>query len=193
MYRKRLRPMPSAAELAELYATPHDHTRWADHLLRVDVTVQVGCWMIHRTRPVIADLSTGDGAIPRGIAEEAAPEAQLILGDYAPGYEYTGPIERTVEELADDSANLFVCSETLEHLDNPDAVLARIRAKAHRLLVSTPIGETDPADNPEHVWGWDTEAVCAMLAAAGWRPVVVNELRLTDYLYDFMIIGAERA
>ena len=114
------------------------------------------------------------------------------LGDFARGYPFHGPIEETIEEFDDNELDLFVCSETIEHLDDPDAVLARIRAKAHRLMLSTPIGETDPADNPEHVHGWTVDGVLDMLRATGWRPVVVNELRLSYFLYDFMIIGCER-
>lgn len=195
MYRKRLRPMPSAAELARMYATPHDHTRWADHLIRVDVTAMIGAWMLRDRRigAVIADLSTGNATIPRDIADMAnMPRESLILGDFAPRYEHVGPIEQTIERLDDDSVDLFVCSETVEHLDDPDAVLARVRAKAHRLLLSTPIGETDPDGNPEHVWGWDVEAVESMLSGAGWRPVVVNSLELRDSVYDFMILACER-
>lgn len=192
--RWRLRDYPSPAELAKLYRRPHSHRCWADHLVRVDVTAMIGAWMLRgHVAPTIADLSTGDATIPRGIADAAnAFHANLHLGDFAPGYEHHGPIERTVEQLADDSVDLFVCSETIEHLDDPAAVLARIRAKAHRLIVSTPIGETDPDGNPEHVWGWTVEGVCDMLVSAGWRPTVVNELRLADYVYNFQIIGCER-
>lgn len=197
MFRTRLRSMPTAAQLAELYRKPHDHRQWPDHLLRVSTSIAVGAWLLRDLEGVtIADLSTGDAAIPHGIAVQLGQNevpTWTRLGDFAPGYAVQGPIEETVEYLDDDSVDLFVCSETIEHLADPDTVLKRIRAKAHRLLLSTPIGEHDPTLNPEHVWGWDVEAVCQMLVAAGWRPTVINELRFSDYLYNFMIIGAERA
>lgn len=193
--RWRLRPYPSPAELARMYATPHDHTRWADHLIRADVTTMIGAWLLRdrRVGAVIADLSTGNATIPRGIADMVnMPREALILGDFAPRYEHVGPIEQTIERLADDSVDLFVCSETIEHLEFPEAVLARIRAKARRLLLSTPIGETLADDNPEHIHGWTVEGVVDMLATAGWRPTVVNELKLPDFVYDFMILGCVR-
>jgi hypothetical protein len=196
--RWRLRPPYSPEQLAELYKVPHRHDRWPDHLLRVSTSIAVGTWLLRDTRealgapgPVVADLSTGDAAIPQGIL--ANRSGRLLLGDFAPGYPIQGPIEETIEHLEDDSVDLFVCSETIEHLADPDTVLKRIRAKAHRLLLSTPIDENDTTLNPEHLWGWDVDQVERMLVNAGWRPVVINELVFEDFLYDFMIIGAERA
>jgi len=166
MMRTRLRPMPTAAELAKMYVTPHDHTRWMDHLLRVDVTSA----MAHHLLPqggTVADLSCGDAAIVRRLQQ--SHHARAVLGDYAPGYEHTGPIEQTIDAI--DPVDLFICSETIEHLDDPDMVLAKIRAKTDRLILSTPDGEDNNA-NPEHVWGWDAEAVDKMLRGAGFTPEV---------------------
>ena len=166
MMRKRLRPMPTEHELAQMYQVPHDHRRWEDHLFRVDVTSAVaGLLMPPGGR--VADLSCGNGLILQRL--QATHAARAVFGDFAPGYEHTGPIEQTIEEI--DHVDLFVCSETIEHLDNPDAVLDRIRAKTDRLILSTPDGEDDDR-NPEHVWGWDAEAVEKMLRNAGFTPGV---------------------
>jgi hypothetical protein len=149
MMRVRLREMPTADELAQMYTVPHDHRRWDDHRIRVDVT------------------SALDATLAQRLA--VTHNAQVILGDYAPGYEHTGPIEQTIEQIPD--VDVFICSETIEHLDDPDAVLRQIRRKTKCLLLSTPDGETDTS-NPEHVWGWDAEAVEKMLRDAGFTPVV---------------------
>lgn len=166
MMRVRLREMPTAEELAQLYAVPHDHRRWDDHRIRVDVTSALA-HHITKKQAVVADLSCGDGTLAQRLA--VTHDAQIILGDYAPGYELTGPIEQTVEQIPD--VDVFICSETIEHLDDPDAVLRQIRRKTKCLLLSTPDGETDTS-NPEHVWGWDAEAVEKMLRDAGFSPVV---------------------
>lgn len=170
MMRRRLRPMPTADELAELYAKPHDHLRWEDHVFRVDVTSALA----HHLLPpggTVADLSCGNALIARRLQESHG--ATLVLGDFAPGYQHTGPIEQTIELI--EPVDLFICSETIEHLDDPDAVLARIRTKTNRLLLSTPDGE-DNDENPEHVWGFDAEAVEKMLCAAGFNPDVHTTL-----------------
>ena len=183
MMRTRLRPMPTEAELAHMYATPHDHIRWTDHLYRVDVTSAIAHLMTNR-RDRVADLSCGNALIALRLEAERA--ARLTLGDYAPGYAHTGPIEKTIEQIT--PVDVFICSETIEHLDDPDAVLARIRQKTDRLVLSTPDGEQDD-QNPEHVWGWDAEAVEDMLRKAGFVPQIHTtvDTRPAGYVYAYQI------
>ena len=106
------------------------------------------------------------------------------FGDYAPGYEITGHIDDTIKEIP--KVDLFICSETLEHLDDPDATLKAIRAKTKYLFISTPNGE-DNDGNPEHYWGWDNEDIKEMLVNAGFEPEVYYLLELKEYLYDFQM------
>jgi hypothetical protein len=164
--RVRLRPAYSPEYLAELYPKPHDHTRWPDHIIRVDATIALARDM--GVPDVVADLSCGDAAIGRALAP-----ASLILGDFAPGYPITGPIEVTAPALS--HVGMFICSETVEHLDDPDAVLAQIREKADSLVLSTPLAEFTPV-NPEHYWGWDTDGVREMLEGAGWVPELQRDV-----------------
>jgi hypothetical protein len=180
--------MPTPERLAEMYATPHQHTNFHDHLVRVDVTIAVARWLM-KHGDVVADLSCGDAAIMHQLGREFDLRTRF-LGDLAPGYPITGPIEETVDRLDDNSVNLFICSETIEHLNDPDDVLKKIRMKTQRLVLSTPVGNTDPG-NPEHVWAWDRDDVEAMLTAAGFGVVVYNslDLRPCGYPYNFGIWG----
>jgi hypothetical protein len=185
--RVRLRPLPTQADLDRLYAAPHQHTDFADHRVRVDVTTAIAGHFL-RAGGTVADLSCGDAAIARRL--EASHSARLILGDYAAGdgYDYHGPIEQTISKLRWKEADLFICSETLEHLDDPDAVLGQIRQKTDQLILTTPDGETDDA-NPEHVWGWDADGVRELLAAAQFTPLVHTtlDLRPAGFVYAFQI------
>jgi hypothetical protein len=158
--RIRLRPAHTWDRLREICAEPHAHAFWPDHRLRVAQTIA----LIRELGipDVIADLSCGDAAIGRALAPQ-----QLILGDFAPGYEICGPIEETIQQIP--HVGLFICSETIEHLDDPDEVLRQIRLRADTLALSTPIGEVTDS-NDQHYWGWDTDGVHAMLTAAGWQP-----------------------
>ncbi|WP_433520136.1 hypothetical protein ACQP2T_63390 (plasmid) [Nonomuraea sp. CA-143628] len=161
MTRQRLRPAYTDDELAGLYRTPHDHRRWYDHHLRVDVTIAVARWLAGDGVAAAADLSCGNGAILTSI-----PAAVKHYGDFAAGYQHCGPIEKTIHEIPD--VDLFVCSETLEHLDEPDLALGRIRERSRMLVLSTPVDAWNDS-NPEHYWAWAREDVEAMLTAAGWR------------------------
>lgn len=185
MTRRRLRPAYTPEELAAIYAAPHDHTRWDDHRIRVGATIEACRWFTSRGDVTsVADLSCGDGTIAHALDVN-----EVVLGDYAPGYAYTGPIEETLERIP--HVDLFVCSETLEHLDDPDTVLKQIRAKAARLVLSTPVDAGRDA-NPEHYWSWGRGNVEAMLTAAGFTVEVFMAVdpRPAGRYYQFGIWAA---
>ncbi len=149
--------------MAATYSTPHDHRLYGrGHAERVQATID----LINQHGPVgsVADLSCGNGAIVAGI--QPSPTVK-ILGDYAPGWPITGPIEDTIFGLP--HVDLFVCSETLEHLDDPDRVLWCIRETTAGLVVSTPI-DCWADSNAEHLWAWSAEDAAAMLVDAGFTP-----------------------
>jgi hypothetical protein len=176
--RERLRPAMSAEALAEMYAVPHDHRQWGDHEIRVNATVLLGLKLCGIGVSSAADLSCGNGSILA-----AMPANTRYYGDLAPGYDITGPIEQTVDQIP--AVDLFVCCETLEHLDDPDAVLKSLRAKTSLLLLSTPVGAWGDG-NPEHYWCWDAREVELMLDAAGFA---VREYAEVAPSYRFGIWG----
>jgi hypothetical protein len=137
--------------------------------------------MVSDYTDVVADLSCGDGAIANGV-----PALRHILGDMAEGVELVGPIEATVRLIP--KVNLFICSESIEHLDDPNLVLTLIREKTAKLVLSTPVGcFNDP--NEEHYWAWDREAVEKMLADAGFQVSTYLELSWPCGGYTFGIWG----
>lgn len=172
---QRVRPAWAPEELGRIYSTPHDHTLYGrGHGERVGATIELA----HRHLPVVtsvADLSCGNAAIARSMGADT-----VILGDYAPGYDIVGPIEETLRVLDDQMVDLFVLSETLEHLDNPFDVLGRVRDVAHRLLLSTPLEAWDDA-NGEHYWAWDRAGVEGLLAGAGWSVTAFESVDSREY------------
>ena len=184
MTRARLRPAHSPTELAEVYATPHDHREFRDHHLRVAATIEVARWMADDEGVVrAADLSCGNGVILRSLG---VPHP--YFGDLADGHHFTGPIEETIQQIPD--VDLYVCSETIEHLDDPDTVLKAIRSKTRLLVLSTPVDAWDD-DNLEHYWAWSRGDVEEMLTAAGFEVVtyVAADMRPAGYPYRFGIWG----
>ena len=101
--------------------------QWTDHVERVKETIALGRELIEATVPpeVIADLSCGDAAIPRALADDVPdgpPDSRRPrprLRGHRPG--------RADDLAAGSRADLFICCETIEHLDDPDTVLAMIR------------------------------------------------------------------
>lgn len=180
---KRVRPKYTDIQLKEIYARPHDSRFWHDHSIRVSQTSELAKWIAsNEDVNTVGDLSCGNALIAKSI-----PCVKIYLGDFAPGYRYEGPIEKTIKDIP--HVDLFILSETLEHLDNPQFVLDRIREKTKYIVLSTPDNAGDDP-NPEHYWSWNMNDVKVMLYKAGFEVFVSNQLRLKDYLYDFMILGA---
>lgn len=179
----RLRPKWSDADLKRIYARPHDHRKWRDHHLRIGVTTAVAVWMADQGLGSAADLSCGNGAVLN-----AVKSTTKFYGDFAPGHRYTGPIERTVQEIP--HVDLFICCETLEHLDDPLDALKKIREKASMILLSTPVdnwGDT----NEEHYWAWSKADVDGLLTSAGFTHWLYTEVdpRPSEGPYKYGIWG----
>jgi hypothetical protein len=156
--RQRVRPSWTEQELAQIYAAPHDHNLWGrGHGERVEATIALA-----RTIPSssVADLSCGNAAIVN-----ALDIGERWLGDFAAGYQLQGPIDTTIGLIP--TVDLFICCETIEHLDDPDTTVALIRGKTRNLVLSTPIDAWDDG-TPEHYWAWDRAEVETILTTAGF-------------------------
>ena len=182
MTRIRLREAHTPERLAEIYAKPHDHSQWADHQIRVAVTIQLAHALAGPVEAA-ADLSCGDAAILGALRAK-----RKHLGDLAPRYEYHGPLEETIDRIP--HVDLYVCAETLEHVDDPDLVLRAIRAKTDAFILSTPVGAWQDR-NPEHYWAWSRDDIEDMLALAGFGIVFYTglDLRPGGGEYEFGIWG----
>jgi hypothetical protein len=172
----RLRPLPSPEQLAAMYPAPHDHRIYGrGHHERVEATIALALATItDEHRVSVGDMSCGNGEIARRIGMTA----HLHLGDFAPGYPYNGPLEQTLDEMP--NVHTYICSETLEHVDDPAAVLEQIRGKAGHLVLSTPLECWDDA-NGEHLWAWDRQGVETLAAAAGWTALAFDSVDSRAY------------
>lgn len=161
MVRSRSARQYTPGELRELY--DRDWGPFAQPE-RNDKTLELGMTLEGVTS--IADMSCGGADITSRLGAHfgVAP----LLGDFGNvyGYQYTGTIQETVPQLGD--VDLFVCSETLEHLEDPDADLLLIRAHCKRLLLTTPIWEEPEEPSHGHLWTWRQADVEEMLEAAGF-------------------------
>lgn len=177
--RKKLRDFYTERELAIIYNHDYRHSLWKAHVERVEKTVLILDEFAQDTDShVVADLSEGDGVILR---DSRHPWSAKITGDLRS----LGPIEQSIEKLH--YVDMFLLSETLEHVEDPDLLLHRIRAKSSHLLLTTPCGEVTD-ENPEHYWGWDQAGLDVMLDAAGWN--VRQSILFTppsDNFYTFQI------
>lgn len=183
--RTRLRPKHTDEMIAELYDHVYDHTKWDEHKIRIDWTIRrLNMWLQITSDVVrVADLSCGDGAILRGLHDPL----ERVYGDlvFAEHLDVIGDIMDTVDTIS--SGDLLICSETLEHLDDPNLFLRRAAKNFKYIAITTPLGETDPEKNYEHYWGWDTYGIAETLEICNWSPFFLETLNLPYYTYQFWI------
>lgn len=193
MAKYRLRPdqpMRSADEEQQHYGRTYPdgyrHERWPDHVERVTASVSLLARWATRFRTA-ADLSCGDAAILRSLAGQTDLR-EVWLGDLlgAPaeavralerwGVEThsvpAGPLPDSLHSLPQtEGVDLFVLSETLEHVPDPERLLNEIAQWAAYLFLSTPVSEPVGSGNLEHYWGWDTATIHDLLMDNGWTPM----------------------
>jgi hypothetical protein len=179
MTRTRIRDSRSSSDeerqfYMQTYPSGYHHTVWPDHIERVAASVQfINTWVTEGGLIVdsIADLSSGDGTIPRELLVLTGAK-RLVLGDInrQEGLHIVGPLPDTLEALTP-GVDLYVCSETIEHMDDPDFLLQQLRLKSRYLFISTPVSEPLHYGNTEHYWSWSVEDVGQMLIEADWTPV----------------------
>ena len=156
------------------YPDGYQHTVWPDHVERVAASIDfIGTWVTESgmTLDSIADLSCGDGTIPREVSVRTSVD-RLVLGDInqQSGLHIVGPLPDTLEALTP-AVDLYVCSETIEHMDDPDFLLQQLRLKSKYLFLSTPVSEPLHYGNTEHYWSWSVDDMSQMLIEADWSPV----------------------
>lgn len=177
---KRLRAKYTDKELSEIYSKQYTGSDLADHVIRIEKSIEFINDSLDNVNSV-ADLSCGDGKILNGVLV-----SQKYYGDFTSGYEFHGPIETTINNLP--PVDLFICSETLEHLDDPVAVLKQIRNKTKYLFISTPVGKFDD-DNLQHYWAWDFKGIKKNLTDSGFKIIKSEVLELSQsYYYDFQLV-----
>jgi hypothetical protein len=183
--RIRLRPSrPTASAEASFYAERYPggyrHNVWADHVERIAASAEMIGGYAGRFRTA-ADLSCGDGALLTLVGRHletaylgdlnGAPTMALVSGlagstvGVPPGL-----LPDTLEHLPE-PVDLFVLSETIEHVDDPEALLRAVRDHARHLFLSTPVEERADSGNTEHYWSWGVDDVHDLLTDSGWSPL----------------------
>lgn len=172
---KQLRPFHPQEILDAMYAAPHDHNIFGrGHHIRVEITKVLLKDLCRELEAVSgADLSCGNAEILK-----SAPISNRYLGDFAEGYPYRGPLDVTLPQIP--NVDVYVCSETLEHVEDPPAILKAIRGKSRGMVLTTPIEKWDDS-LAEHYWAWDRQGIEEMLSNEGWKIVTFNMLDTTVF------------
>lgn len=119
----------------------------------------------------VVDLGSGDG----GLLSLLGPRLKGWGYDLAPAAveaaKRRGVDVRAGDVLADpiEWGQIAVGTEMLEHLVDPHAMVATIRANCRAMVASSPFTERPGAAYEFHTFCWDFDGYAAMFRAAGWR------------------------
>jgi hypothetical protein len=178
----KLRRFMTPGERDTVYAHTYDHTQWPEHRERVQATIKIAQTLIDQHGlESVTDLSCGDGAI---IDQLTIP--QKVKKDIE-----FDPIEIT--SLLMKPTDLFVCTETIEHLQAPWTVLEQLALKTKWLLVSTPLDEDPAIGNHEHYWSFSATDVANMLFQSGFITRTCTRLDDPAWTYTYQIWTASVA
>jgi len=174
----KLRRFYSPSVTTALYETTYDSTRWPEHVERIGRTASIAQSLIgqHDLRSV-ADLSCGDGTLVKQLFD--VPVTYLRDGNIL---DDLGLIE---------SVDLFVCTETIEHLEAPWTVLERIAEKTRWLVLSTPLNEDPAIGNYEHYWSFTADDVASLLHQSNFHNTALFILEDPLWTYTYQVWTAE--
>ena len=100
---------------------------------------------------------------------------------------------KTLGEL--DYVDCIVLTEILEHIENPDELLALALEKSRWLVASSPIVPEGVADHTtQHLWSFDMAGYRKMIEDAGWKPRAWFTANCEDHPYasGFQVWGASK-
>lgn len=173
------------------YQVLRSNDAWADHQARTLVTGSLIAWLKPRT---IMDPACGDASIVLA-ASSLHPVEHMYLADISqPNIDHIlrasnrrllcTDIFAAMGEFP--AVDVIVLTEILEHLPDPDHIVALAREKATFLVASSPVMRTGQVDtNPEHLWMFDAEGYREMLEQAGWTIGSFTLIGFPETEYDF--------
>ena len=177
---KKLRRFHNNEAQHSFYEHHFSHRSHESHISRVEHTIKIGQGLIDRVGiKTIADFSAGDRAIVMGLAgyEEA------WLSDYSD--DGVDILDRLREDTR--TYDLFVCTETIEHVEQPWTLLEEIAKRTTWILLSTPLDEDPTENNWEHYWSFGADDVDDLLTQAGFDWSVVNVFKPATGPYTYQI------
>jgi hypothetical protein len=162
-----------------MYAEKYNSSQWHEHIRRVAFTRDLIQRLIsEHGLTTMADLSCGDAEVTRTLTGLTHRHLRDISDE--------GKDILTLLDEMPHAVDLFVCTETIEHLEAPWTVIERIREKTKWLVLSCPNDEKDTS-NWEHYWSFDTHDVLSMISDAGFSEANYHRLWEPGWNYDYQI------
>lgn len=175
---KKLRRFYNPSQLTQIYSHTYSPDSWPEHRERVARTIEIAQQLIDEYElKSVADLSCGNGAIV-----DALRVADKLKNDISTA---GTSIEERV--LMMEPVDLFICTETIEHIEAPWTVLEHVAQRTKWLLLSTPLDEDPSIGNYEHYWSFELRDVMTMLDHSTFYAASYELLGKPHWTYSYQI------
>lgn len=126
----------------------------------------------------VVDLGCGDGGLLSLLPDDLTSWGYDFQPSNVASAPRRGVDVRYANFLEDDIAygELALCTECIEHLEDPHGFLERLSHNVRLLVCSSPMNETDEWHDTLHAWAWDVEGYRAMLDSAGFDVLETREV-----------------
>jgi 2-polyprenyl-3-methyl-5-hydroxy-6-metoxy-1,4-benzoquinol methylase len=180
---RKLRRFYTSEQRAELYSKVFDPARWPEHVERIERTIRIiQSYVVDEMdgdSGIVVDLSCGDGSIAHTLRTTSRHVHAVDLTD--------GPdMLDTLRAWNEEPADLFICTETIEHLEAPWTALELIAQHTRHLVLSTPLDEPDQG-NWEHYWSFSLRDVYDLLTQAGFTDLERLVLSGRGWHYNYQV------
>lgn len=125
----------------------------------------------------ITDIGAGDGAALAFLPDDARAHAigyEIVTASVQMARDVRGVDVRqanvSVDGIEWGNPNVVVCTEVLEHQDDPHGFVRDLLApNADWLIASSPNFETPDRHEWNHAWAWDHEGYAALISGGGFE------------------------
>lgn len=179
---RKLRRFYGLEELRQVYGHPYQPHLHAEHTQRLEYTAMVADALINNHGiQTAADLSAGDRTLVHRLGGEARFD-RVVTHDLSDDGR-----DIFVALLELEPVDLFLLTETVEHLEAPWDLLEQVWWKTRWLLLTCPLTEPPGTGNWEHYWSFDLVDLRAMLEQAGYVDLEVDTLSGSNWTYTYQI------
>lgn len=179
--------------------TTREHAPHAEqpiHRPRMERVATMAKWLIPDFDIVsCADLGAGDG----GLIEMIGFPEPLRIPPY--GYDLmevnvryavdVRGVDVRFRDFVNDEiewAHLTICTEVLEHLEDPHKMVRKIAEHSDFLIASSPSRETAESHDAVHAWAWDMEGYRLLMESAGYTVLDHQEVE-GDFVSQVITCG----
>ena len=141
--------------------------------------------LVHSDGDTICDLGAGCGAFLSFLPDKArlsGYDLQPANITYAKVHYGINLKLKDITKIDLPYEDIMVLGEVLEHLEDPKALLAKLKGKCQFVIASVPANETLDSFYPYHLWIWTENDFALMFEELGYKIAMFEKKGISQFL-----------